>query len=210
MQTIDEMIAAGKGRSANTGAFSTGVVGGGAGTVLTIGEPELAIGVPAGIFIRPFYVASQVQGGAIATDADENEVLIAVDSLGYWNGNGTFTAVDPSNLRTDLDKGSACRVGAAVTGALTTTPGFAVIAAANPVLDLELGRKVMQIDVATNVENTDIGLNYVYQPKHPIFIVGPSTLLVYFGGTVAVVGGFIQAQWVEGSVDELPPIGLPA
>ncbi len=210
MLTIDEMIAAGKGRSANSGAFSTGVVGGGAGTVLLIDEPELVIGVPAGTFIRPFYIAAQIQGGAIGTDADENEILIAVDSLGYWNGNGTSTAVDPSNLRTDLDKGSACRVGAAVTGAMTTTPGFGVIAAADPVLDLELGRKVQQVDVATNAGNTDVATNYVYQPKHPIFIVGPSTLLVYFGGTVANVGGFIQAQWVEGSIDELPPIGLPA
>ncbi len=207
--SIDEAIAQGMGRSANTGGFSTGKVGGGAGNVMLIDEPELIIGVPPGYCIRPFYIAVQIQGGAIGTDADENECLIAVDSLGYWRNDGTATPVAPSNLRTDIDKGSACNVGAAVTGAITTTPGYAVIAAAAPVLDLELGREVMQIDVATNAGNTDVAINYVYQPKHPIFIAGPATLLVYFGGTVATVGGFIQAQWIEGlTKDLLPPRGL--
>jgi len=42
----------------------------------------------------------------------------------------------------------------------------------------------------------------LYEPKHPPIIVGPATLLVYYGGTVATLGGFIQGHWVEALASE--------
>ena len=203
--TIDEAIQLGMGRSANTGAFSTGKVGGGAGTTILIDEPEFIIGVPAGICIRPFYVHAQLQAGVTTTDSDEAEILLAVDSLGYWNGNGTSTPCNPSNLRTDLDKGSMCTVAQAVTGALTTTPGYAIIAAADPVLDIELDRVVNTTNFGTNVGISDVILELKYEPEYPLFIIGPATLVVYCGGTRATIGNFVQAQWIEGQIAEMIP-----
>lgn len=203
--TIDEAIRLGMGRSANTGAFSTGKVGGGDGAAFDQDQPEFALGVPAGICIRPFYVHVQLQAGVTTADSDENEILLAVDSLGYWNGDGTHTDCNPSNLRTDLDKGSMCTVAQAETGNLTTTPGYAVVAAAAPVLDMELDRVVDTMDDFTNVGIVDHILELKYEPKHPPFLVGPCSLFIYCGGTQATVGNFAQVQWIEGQVSEMIP-----
>ena len=203
--SIDEMIAKGMGRGVTVGAFSTGVVGGGAAAVLDLDRPQLAIGVPAGYAIRPFFAASQVQPGVATTDADETEVLLAVDSLGLWTGDGAHTDENPSNLRTDLDKGSACRVGSVFTGDMTTTKKGGT--AADPVLDMELIREVMTLELATAANQNLYLVRFVYEPDFPPFLVGPCTLCLYFGGTVAIVGGFAQVQWVEGRASEmLPPL----
>ena len=203
--SIDEMILKGWGRCANTGTFSTGVVGGGNATVILIDEPEMVIGVPAGICIRPIRVAAQVQIGAITTDADEAEILVGVDSLGLWRGDGTTVAETPTNMRTDLDKGSACRVGSACTGALTTSPGYAVTAGLDPVLDMELTRRVVHIDVGTNANSFQLILDIDWQPNYPPYLIGPCTFFVFCGGTVGTVGCFVQTQWVEGPVSEMVP-----
>ena len=205
IETIDEAIRLGMGRSACTGGVSTGKVGGGAGTTLLVDEPEFALGVPAGVCIRPFSIYAQCQTGITTADADESEILIAVDSLGYWNGNGTCTIVDPSNLRTDLDKGSMCRVGQAVTGALTTTPGYGAAAAADPVLDMELDRTVQTANFGDATGITDLMLDLKWEPEHPPYLVGPCSLFIYFGGTRATVGCFAQVKWVEGKISDFLP-----
>lgn len=203
--TIDEAIRLGMGRSANCGAFSTGKVGGGDATAIDLDQPEFVIGVPAGICIRPFYVHAQAQAGVTTADSDEVEILLAVDSLGYWNGNGTHTDCNPSNLRTDLDKGSMCTVAQAETGDLTTTPGYAVIAAADPVLDMELDRVVNCTNFGTNVGISEVIVELKYEPKHPPFLVGPCSMFIYMGGTIATIGCFAQVQWIEGQVSEMIP-----
>ena len=200
--TIDELIAQGMGRAVTVGAFSTGIVGGGAGTVLDLDQPELVIGVPSGYVIRPIYISCQVQPALAVTDSDENEILFAVDSLGLWSGAGTSTAEQPSNLRTDLDKGSACRVGSAFSADMTTTPKFG--AAADPVLDMELDRLTDHVDIqGTAATIWHAQLRLLYMPNFPPFLVGPCSLLVYFGGTAATIGGFVQASWVEGKVSDM-------
>lgn len=202
--SIDEMIAKGMGRAVTMGGLSTGLVGGGAGTVLDLDQPELVIGVPSGYVIRPIFMSCQVQVALVATDNDENEILFAIDSLGLWSGDGTYTFEEPSNLRTDLAKGSACRAGSAFTADMTTTPNFG--AAADPVLDIELDRVVETFDIfSTGVSANLKTLKLVYEPNYPEFIVGPASLLIYFGGTVANVGGFAQVRWVEGRVSEMLP-----
>lgn len=197
---IQSLIARGYGRWVTVGAFTTGIVGGGAGTVFDLDQPEFAIAVPAGTAIRPFHIGIQVQTGLIAADNDENEILVAVDSKGMWTGDGTSTAEIPSNLRTDLATGSACRVGSAFTADMTTTN--IVGTGADPVLDIELARVVSQIDVSTAV-----GVNYkvdslLYQPLYAPLLVGPCTILGYWGGTVANIGGFAQIGWVEAPIAE--------
>ena len=203
--SIDEMVAKGMGRAVTVGAFSTGIVGGGAGTILDLDQPELAIGVPSGYCIRPLYIFCQVQTGLAATDNDENEILFAVDSKGLWSGDGTFTAEEPSNLRSDLFAGSACRVGSAFTADMTTTqPG---VTAADPILDMELDREVKTYEIEGTATSThwDRGVTLHYEPSYPPFLAGPCTLIVYFGGTVANIGGFVQVHWVEGRRNELLP-----
>ena len=202
MLSIDQMIAAGMGRSVTLGAFSTPVAGGGAANVLDIDRPQFACGVPAGYVIRPFRVTCQVQPGAATTDADETEILLAADSLGLWSGDGASTLENPSNMRSDLQIGSACRCGSIFSTEMTTTPGFAVAVAADPVLDMELAREVQTLELATAVSQNLYLVRLDYEPDVPPFIVGPATLLLYYGGTVAVVGGFAQIQWVEGRLED--------
>lgn len=200
VQEIDQMIAKGFGRRVTVGAFSTPAAGGGAAAIIDIDQPRLAIAVPTGYTIRPVYMACQVQPGLIASDSDENEILFAVDPYGQWTGDGTSTAELPINMRTDLGQGSACRVGSTFTADMTTTPAGG--AAADPVLDMELARTVDTVDISTAVGVNVKRLELVYAPKWPEMIVGPATLLVYYGGTVALLGGFAQAAWVEGRNEE--------
>ena len=198
---IEHMIARGMGRHVTVGAFSTGIVGGGAGTILDQNQPEFAVAVPEGICIRPFRISAQVESALLAADNEENEILFAVDSKGMWTGDGTFTSENPSNLRTTLGIGSMCRVGSAFTADMTTTqPG---IAAAEPVLDMELARAVEKGDFQGTPATVWMQkLDLLYEPKHSPYLVGPCTLLGYWGGTVANIGGFAQLSWVEGRVED--------
>ncbi len=202
LSAIEAMVAQGMGRVVTVGAFSTGIVGGGAGTVLDLDQPELAIGVPAGYFIRPIFVSVSVQPGITTADSDEVDAMIGVDSLGLWSGDGTSTAENPSNMRTDLDKGSACRVGSAFTADMTTTPGNGG-SAADPVIDLEIDHATITMNFgdATGISGHEAKI--LYQPNYPLYLVGPCTFLAYWGGTIATVGGFATVMWVEAPVSQL-------
>ncbi len=200
---LDWLIGLGYGRRMTMGAFSTGLVGGGAGTILDLDQPEACIAVPSGYCIRPIRIDVQVQTGLIAADNDENEILLAVDSLGYWTGDGTFTTENPSNMKTSVTVGSVCRCGTAFTADMTTTPTGA--AAADPVLDMELARVVQTVDISTAVAVNMKELRLVYEPLYPEYLVGPCSLLLYFGGTVANIGGFAQFAWVEGPSSLIVP-----
>lgn len=197
LHELDDMIAQGMGRHMTIGALSTGIVGGGVGTVIDLDRPDGVIGVPAGMCIRPVRISAQSQVALVAADNDENEILVAVDSLGLWSGDGTFTREEASNMRTDLAKGSACRLGSAFTADMTTTPAYG--AAADPVLDMELARAVETFDVFSTGTSANLKkLDLLYEPAHAPFLVGPCSLLIYYGGTVATVGSFAQLSWVEG------------
>ena len=198
---IEHMIARGMGRHVTIGAFSAPIVGGGAGTILDQNQPEGAVAVPEGICIRPFRLSAQVESALAVADNEENEILFAVDSKGMWTGDGTFTTENPSNLRTTLGIGSACRVGSAFTGDMTTTqPG---IAGAEPVLDMELARAVEKVDFqGTPATAVMQRLDLLYEPRYAPYLVGPCTLLIYWGGTVATIGGFSQLSWVEGRTED--------
>ncbi len=198
---LDRMIAEGFGKAVTVGAFSTGIVGGGAGTVLDLDQPELAIAVPAGVVLRPIYFEVSVQSGITTADDDEAEVVIGVDSLGLWTGDGTKTDETPSNMNTSFDAGSMCKVGSAFTADMTTTPNGG--SAADPVMDIELARDSLTFNFGDATGISGHQLKVVYQPALPEWIVGPATVLVYWGGTIATVGGFADLRWVEAQVQSM-------
>jgi hypothetical protein len=170
----------------DVGAFSTPITGGGAGTVLDQDQPEALIAVPAGTSIMLNRVAVQCQTPLLATDADEAEILIGVDK-DVAATDGTSTVETPMSLRTDAPNASVCTCKSAYTGDIT----------AAPTLDIELARKVITGDMNGTPANALWGLlDLVYEPKVAPIIVGPASVMVYFGGTVATKG-FAQIQWAE-------------
>ena len=201
LEYLDRMVADGYGKAVTVGAFSTGIVGGGAGTILDLDQPELVIGVPSLLVVRILRAEIVVKGGLSTADSDETEALLAVDSLGYWTGDGTSTAENPSNLNTKFDKASACRVGSAFTADMTTTPRNNGTAA-DPVLDMELARVVESSDLqgtAANMVYRIIRLEYA--PAIPPWLEGQCSICVYWGGTLANIDGFCNVQWVEAPSD---------
>lgn len=198
---LDRMVADGYGRAVTVGAFSTGIVGGGNGTVLDLDQPELVIAIPTNLVVRILRAEIVVQGGISTADSDETEALLGVDSLGYWTVDGTSTAENPSNLNSRLDKGSACKVGSAFTADMTTTPRNGGTAA-DPVIDIELARVVETADQGGTAANVAYrGIRLEYQPLIPPWLEGQCSIVGYWGGTIATVGGYAVVQWVEAPPD---------
>jgi len=189
------------------GAFSTGITGGGNGTVLDLDQPEFVVGVPAGTWIKPFYADCGVLIAEATTALDEAEILVAADVLGYWateptptGAAVTHTPESPVNMRTNLGRGSACHCGSAFVVDMVTMN--LVGTEADPVLDMELARVPMMTNFRDDTGANDTILRLVYQPSHPPLLVGPATLLGYWGGTRALTG-FAVVQWVEGPLSML-------
>jgi len=171
------LVARGYGCFMTVGAFSTPITGGGAGTIIDLDQPEGIISVPLGTTLCPLRLAIDAQMPLTTADSDEQELLIAVDRTARWAGDGTFTAESVFNMRTDLTGTIAPVTGASAFSADTT----------DPVLDVELARKVMVADlqgVAANMLKSELFL--VYEPLVPPLIVGPAMIVLYWGGTIAM------------------------
>ena len=171
----------------DVGTLSTPIQGGGAGTVLDLDQPEAILSIPSGTSILPLRVAVQCQVPAMVTDADECEILVAVDRTAAAVADGTKTAETIFNLRTDNASSSLCTATSAYTADVT-----------DPVLGIELARRVIVGDLASAVAQPYNMLDLVYpgeQGYAPV-IVGPAMLIVYWGGTVATTG-FAQIEWAE-------------
>lgn len=169
------------------GAFSTPITGGGNGTIIDLDQPEGLISVPTGTTIILNRVSVQCQTPLLATDADEAEILVAIDKDIAWDGAGTATAETPLAIRTDQKRTSSCTCKSAFTADITTTP----------TADIELARKVVMGDVQGTPATALWGLlDLEYEPKVPPIIVGPAMVMVYWGGTVATIG-FAQIQYTE-------------
>lgn len=173
------LVARGFGWHIDVGTFSTPITGGGNGTILDQDQPELVVEAPAGWTMIPLRIHVACQTPLIAADSDESEIAISVDrtqAIGATATNGTVET--PINMRTDRVGG--CPL--AVTSACTTNT-------TNPTLSMDLGHHVKVGDVQGTAANALWGdLAFLYEPKHPLFIVGPATLVVYWGGTVATTG----------------------
>lgn len=208
---IQELIEKGFGRSMTVGDFSTGIVGGGNGTVIDLDQPEFAIGVPNGYFCMPIRVEINAQPGVTTADNDEAEILLVVDSRSAWvtdptptGAAVTHTPEQPVNMRTDLGRGSGLNCGSAfVVDMVTMNP---VGTEADPVTDMELGRAVQTANFGDATGISEPQLHLLYEPARPPILVGTATLLGYWGGTIATVGGFASIQWIEGPVSMLEAV----
>ncbi len=177
------LIARGFGWNVTVGALSTGIVGGGNGTVLDAEQPELAIKIPTGQCLIPLRIAVEVELGIQTTDSHRSEILIGVDRTQVPTV-GTSTLEVPVNLRTDVS--TACPLTA---WSAFTADGI------TPVLD-ELDRAQALTDAQGAAATLNVyQLKTVYEPKWPPFICGPAGLFVYFGGNIAATG-FIQASFL--------------
>ncbi len=182
---MDSMVARGLAWQTNVGDLTTPIAGGGDTAIIDIDQPRLAIGVPAGLCMRPLRISVHCEPPLIAADNDEMEILIAVDRATFLPTDGTFVTEVPTNMRTDNVGGCPLTVNSLYSANMTA-----------PTLAIELDRAIKVVDIvgagATSAFWADLEL--VYEPERPPYIVGPATLYVYFGGTVAT-SGFISASF---------------
>ena len=136
----------------------------------------------------PFRIGVQTELPLSNADSDEAEILITVDRtqvLLTVAGDGTVEV--PVNLRTDIVAGCPCNVVSANVNATPTTG----------TRSFDLAHRVKVLDVqgsSTTTFWTEMSL--LYEPRHPTYIVGPATLLIYWGGTVGV-RGYAQAEFLS-------------
>ena len=178
------LVAEGRVFNMTIGALSTGLVGGGAGTVPELAEPEFIISVPSGACILPFRV--DIQGTAADAVADHStlEIILAVDTAKAWDGTGTATAETPVNMRTGYSRPSLCTCRSAFTADSTA-----------PTETMDLAREEVKIDLPANGE-TPIIVHLLYEPDVSPLIVGPAQLWGMWGGTSALTG-YAQIVWAE-------------
>ncbi len=171
---------------ANVGSFSTPIVGGGNGTILDLDQPEFILSIPSGTSVIPLRVAIQTQTPLLATDADESEILLAVDTGFAAVADGTKTTPTIYGLRTDKPVIPQCVFTSAYTADVT-----------DPVITVELARSVVVGDVQGTPATALWTKNeLVYEPAQSPVIVGPAMLIGYWGGTVATPG-FAEVVWAE-------------
>ena len=182
-------ILAGYGYTVNVGALSTGIVGGGNGTVIDQDEPECVLTIPNGYCVLPLRIAVQVQSGAVG-DAEEVEILIAVDQDKALDATSiagsTYTTEVIYNLNTLCGSTSSCACYSAFTDTIT-----------DPVLDLELARKVIEYEWSATSGSQNLEVDLLYEPKNPPVINGPAQIVIYWGGDTATIGGFAEIQFLE-------------
>lgn len=185
---VQALVLEGRAFHFDVGTFSTPIVGGGAGTIIDLDQPEAVLSIPSGTSIMPLRISVQCQPPLSATDNDEIEILVAVDRTAAAVADGTKTAETIFNLRTDNPASSLCTATSAYTADVT-----------DPTLGIELARRVSLADVqgtAATVVVREFTLDYPLPGQHAPIIVGPASLWVYWGGTVAT-SGFAQIEWAE-------------
>lgn len=181
------MIACGLGYHVDVGAFSTPIVGGGNGTAFDQDQPEFGVSVASGYCVVPLRVHVCCEMGLQTTDSHVSEILLAVDRVAAWPGDGTVTTETAINMRSNVaanPSGVSCF--SAATGNIT-----------NPTLGLELAHVSKVTDVqgtAATVNTYDLSL--VYEPNCPPFLIGPCCLYGYWGGDIAV-SGFAQIEFLS-------------
>jgi len=177
-------VMGGFGFMTHTGAFSTGVAGGGSAAVIDADRPNFTLSIPDGISVVPLRIGVHVITGAPA-DANELEILIAVDVNQAMATAGTATADTIYNMNTLASRASTC----------IARDTYSATLGADPSLELELARKVLIYDL---VSTGTIGviMDLVYEPQNPPIINGPAALYVHFGGAAASTG-YVDATWLE-------------
>ena len=167
------------------GAFSTGIAGGGATAPISAVRPQFTVAMPTGQSMLPIHVGMQVQVEVIVADNDEAEALLAADRTQAVT-TGTATEETIFSMRTDHRVGSSATARSAYSG---DTPALTI--------DIELDRVFLNADVqGTAATALWTPLKLDYSPAVAPVLVGPATLLGFFGGT-NTKSGFAQVVWAE-------------
>lgn len=175
------LIARGFGWCIDVGTLTTPIVGGGAGTVLDLEQPELAINVPSGYAMVPLRISAECQIGLQTTDAHENEIWFGFDRTQVQTA-GTSTAETPGNMRSDIT----------ATAPFTAFSAYTADGVAAPVITT-LARKQATTDLQGIAANLNVyQFDLVYEPTNPPIIIGPAHIAVYWAGDIALPG-FAQA-----------------
>lgn len=176
------------------GTLSTGIVGGGNGTVPELAEPEFLIGVPTGVVIKPLRIAVQMIPPDAWVNHEKMEIIVAADLTKGWDGTGTATTEYAYNCRTDQPRGSACPCRSAFTADITLAP----------VATIDLARTEVFLEQTTAVGSQPISADLLYEPLAGPFISGPAMLFGMWGlSTTAANIGYAQIYWAEWSKTEL-------
>lgn len=188
MPWIQAMIARGYGRHVTIGTLSTPIVGGGGTDVVLIQQPEFVIEVPLRTTVVPFRIHIQLEPPLMAADDEETDIVIAI-AVGEDTNAGIANNVTEVvwNLRTDGATGSNSRVRSAIVSNLGSAP----------TLDIELAHS-HQIAEFAGVPANALWASHslLYEPTNPPFVVGTSTIIGYWGGTVAT-SGYAEIQFLE-------------
>ncbi len=186
---IDAMNARGFGWMLSVGTATTPIAGGGAGTVFDPDQPILALDVPFGKTMIIIRTEIALETPLLAADDDEVESTIFVD-VGALSGAGetSGTALQWVNARMDSGPSAA---GPGVTGGSANTTNLT----AAPTQDINLSHKSIVGDVQTAASAFWGDYLHLYEPKYSPYIVGPSTYVVDWAGTVAT-SGYMHQQVV--------------
>lgn len=173
---------------AKVGEFTTPIVGGGNGTIIDLDQPEFAISIPSGITVQPIRFSAQIQLPLIALDDDESEILVWADTGKAWTLDGTWAnTLTPANLKTIGGTTSRCTVKSVCSA--DTTEGTPVV--------VELARAVYVAEIeGAGATSHWKRMDFLYEPDPAPLLVGPCTIIVNYGGTVATYA-FVQAIWRE-------------
>ena len=189
---VQAAILEGRGYLVNIGSLSTPVVGGGAGTIIDLDQPEFGMTIPDGTTIVPIRIAIQLTTPLLATDADEAEAVVYVDITAATVAaalDGTWAnTITPKNMRIALTNrnNSGCTVKSVCSGDTT-----------DPTISIELAHAMIVGDVKGTPANALWTKNeLLYEPKNPPMIIGPASLFMHWGGTVAT-SGFMQMAYLE-------------
>jgi hypothetical protein len=177
------------------GTLSTGIQGGGAGTAFDLDQPEFLISIPSGTTVCPINFAVQITAGDALADHGTNMIAVTYSLLYNWDTTGACTSETPTCMKTVGGRSSNCVVRSAFTGDNLSTSG------SDFVHDIDLARSAIKIDLPANGEVAVVQeLNW--KPNPSPYLVGPGTILGYWGGTVALYG-FAQLYWAEYQTSEL-------
>jgi hypothetical protein len=174
------------------GTLSTGITGGGNGTVPDLDRPEFFVSVPTGTVIKPLRMAIQGTAADATADHDKLEAMICIDRTQAWAGDGTVVTPTVYNFRTDNPRASACSCRSTASADIT-----------DPVDSIDLARSEVKIELPANGETPIIlDLEWSAETSPAPYIVGPAMLVGRCGGTAAVKV-FAQIVYAEWSKSEL-------
>ena len=181
-----DAIRDGRGFHATVGTLTTPIMGGGNGTIIDLDQPEFALAIPANTAVMPIRIHVQCEPPLIAADSNIEEIIISYDK-DVAIAAGTATTETAYNMWSGHARTSLCTAKSAYTADST----------AEPTEDWELARAQLLGDVQGTAANAIYHkLDLLYEPVSPPILIGTSTLLIYWGGVVAMAG-FAQIEWIE-------------